>query len=374
MNEIEKMTRMLVMLVSILFFFSVVFIVPLTVDGEDNIQNRTLYVDDNGNADYMNIQDCIDAANVGDTVYVHSGTYYENIMINKTITLVGENAENTIIDGNGRDVDVLYIKATYVNISEFTLKNGGNGIFLSSSSAHTSSHNNISRCIVSNNYWGIDICLSSGNQVSNCIIIKNEYGGIHMYSALCNQVTYCNISENGCSIEVTAGERNSIHHNNFINNPKQAECHGWNYWDDSVGEGNYWSDYAGEDADGDGIGDMPYNISSWCKDDYPFMNPLNLDLPDLTISGKEKSVEKFEVKPIIMIVVAIIIISMAVVGVTYKRKSKKQREKQVQEQIPEEVKPLMVACPYCQTSFQITPTAKPFKIKCPTCNKKSVLR
>jgi hypothetical protein len=38
------------------------------------------------------------------------------------------------------------------------------------------------------------------------------------------------------------------------------------------------------------------------------------------------------------------------------------------------ISPIQAQCPYCQTTFQITPTKKPFKVKCPSCGKKSMLR
>ena len=50
---------------------------------------KTIYVDDDGTADYSNIQAAIDIANPGDIVYVYSGTYYENLDIPKTISLIG---------------------------------------------------------------------------------------------------------------------------------------------------------------------------------------------------------------------------------------------------------------------------------------------
>jgi len=33
-----------------------------------------------------------------------------------------------------------------------------------------------------------------------------------------------------------------------------------------------------------------------------------------------------------------------------------------------------VTCPYCNNTFQITPTATPFRVKCPSCAKESLFR
>jgi hypothetical protein len=47
----------------------------------------------------FNIQDAINAAKPGDTINIPSGTYYENIIINKNINLIAKDYFNTIIDG-----------------------------------------------------------------------------------------------------------------------------------------------------------------------------------------------------------------------------------------------------------------------------------
>ena len=66
-------------------------IVPLSTTAvEKSAFINTIYVDDSGGADYTSIQEAINNAEEGATVYVYMGTYYENIFINKTLSLIGE--------------------------------------------------------------------------------------------------------------------------------------------------------------------------------------------------------------------------------------------------------------------------------------------
>jgi pectin methylesterase-like acyl-CoA thioesterase len=46
-------------------------------------------VDGSGGADFTRIQDAINNASAGDTILVYSGVYYENVYVNKSITLRG---------------------------------------------------------------------------------------------------------------------------------------------------------------------------------------------------------------------------------------------------------------------------------------------
>ena len=73
---------------------------------------------------YQYIQDGIDNANPGNVIYVFNGTYYEDISIYKTVSLIGENKDNTIIDGGGC-CNVVEITTNEVIIAQFTIMNSG---------------------------------------------------------------------------------------------------------------------------------------------------------------------------------------------------------------------------------------------------------
>ena len=103
------------------------------------------------------IQDAIDdSETVNDhTIFVENGTYYENVIIDKSIQLIGQGRDVTIIDGGGIN-DVVMISANGVNISGFTITNSRNmssdaGIDLNGHGNCTIIDNNIS-----GNYYGID--------------------------------------------------------------------------------------------------------------------------------------------------------------------------------------------------------------------------
>ena len=49
---------------------------------------KTYIVDISGGGDFTSIQEAIDNASSGDTIYVWEGEYFENIVVNKSISLI----------------------------------------------------------------------------------------------------------------------------------------------------------------------------------------------------------------------------------------------------------------------------------------------
>ena len=92
---------------------------------ETNNYSPVLHVGGEGLGNFSCIQDAIDNACDGDTVFVQNGTYYETISINKSISLIGENKVSTTIIGNYDDLkfeNVIGVENTKdITISGFTI-------------------------------------------------------------------------------------------------------------------------------------------------------------------------------------------------------------------------------------------------------------
>ena len=229
---------------------------------------------------YWKIQAAIDEADAGNTITVMNGIYRENLLINETLTILGNDKTQTIIDAGGSG-SVVQITASYVTIKGFTLRNSRfdpvqEEPFLPAAIACSSTYATIMNNIITNNDLGIYCLASSYNTITKNTIRDNEMGV---------RLQYLNIGE--CFYS----HNNLFYHNNFINNSQQARNTGNNFWDNGT-EGNYWDDYSGNDADGDGIGDVPYVISGTNQDNYPFMNPNGWNNPPeipATPSGKKRA-------------------------------------------------------------------------------------
>ena len=119
--------------------------------------------------EYPTIQIAINYAREDDAVFVRKGTYYENIVVNKTIKLVGDGWETTAIDGQ-RTGNVVTVIASNVLMSGFTVRNGNNGICGSATGT------TYQRNLIRNNGYGVYLLDCESNNLSDNTIIDNDYG------------------------------------------------------------------------------------------------------------------------------------------------------------------------------------------------------
>ena len=104
--------------------------------------SHTLYVGGSGPGNYTTIQDAIDAAVDGDTVFVyHDSSPYvtRTIDVDRSITLVGEDRESTQIWPNPYYMEAgMVIEAPHVHVHNLTLLTGSTGIIIRSSDVELS--------------------------------------------------------------------------------------------------------------------------------------------------------------------------------------------------------------------------------------------
>jgi len=241
--------------------------------------------------DFPTIQEAIDNATLGGTIIVN-GTYHEDIMINKSLSLFGVDSSSAVIQGVSRYV--VKIDADNVLIKNFTIAkpatdpddigirmsscnnntiennkilNINTGIFLSLSNNNTISRNFISNRLNADN--GISLYRSRNNFFSDNFILNNTIGAL--ISTLSNDNVFSgNIFINSSpEINLDSSSNNVFYHNNF-NGSVQVTTGFSNYWSVS-NEGNYWSSYIVSDSNNDGIGDQPYIIDQYNQDSFPLM-------------------------------------------------------------------------------------------------------
>lgn len=253
---------------------------------------------------YPSIQDAIDNISDGDTIYVRAGVYYEHVVVNKAVVLVGENRDTTIIDGSHVGI-VVNITRDSISISGFTIQNCGTKWNIGGSPYSAGVYmRNVTDCSISGNmfiYDAVAIQLeyeANGNIIANNTVTDVTLG-FGTFDASWNSFISNNVSSNGRGLglnvnsdyniisdnRITSQEwvvglhichynnitrnyiangqigiflpdssENRIFHNTIVNNFLQAsttyegsaQLH--NYWDNGYPSGgNYWSDYNGVD-------------------------------------------------------------------------------------------------------------------------------
>jgi parallel beta-helix repeat protein len=202
------------------------------------------------------------------------------------IRITGSSCNNKILENDVRDNRQSGITCEesppsegYNIISKNAVSGNGNwGIYIQSYFTQI-----IGNTVTQNGNWGIVL----GDSV-NCCIIGNVIEGLCFGGLGDINTQNCSIIGNNISATEVTDQRpiwfrsaypGTLHHNNFLHSVTM-DCEFSHIWDNGS-EGNYWNcetPYQGIDANGDGISEVPFVIDENNQDNYPLMEPVNIEL------------------------------------------------------------------------------------------------
>lgn len=273
-----------------IILFLVIFTHYLAIGGSASA--TTIYVDDDGPADYTAIQAAVDNSSSGDTITVNPGTYPGNITITvPDLVLVSSSPYNTII----RATENAFI----LNVNNTTIKNFN--IIGTGSSGYSGVRDNSFFCTIQNNKissFNTGIGVYTGNEGGSGSIINNAIfncsDGILLFSSNDNKISGNRISNCETGLDLVDSYGTIIYNNNFNNtrNVQFTDTSDWNITKTPVKNiiggpyvgGNYWETPAGDgfsqthsDVNEDGFADVPYE-----------MNEVNIDYLPLVATAEEQ--------------------------------------------------------------------------------------
>jgi parallel beta-helix repeat protein len=165
--------------------------------------------------DFPTIQEAVYNASAGDTILVDEGTYYEHIIVNKSLTILGENPETTIVDGTSNGT-IFKLEGKSITISGFTIRNAGKWVAITSyKDKATNDFHNISNNIITTSSIGIDLSLSNRNTIYNNTFYDNPIAGIELSESTSNNIEENTIYESAYGMWIMLSTNNLIA-NNYI--------------------------------------------------------------------------------------------------------------------------------------------------------------
>ena len=233
-NSVKDFTLKKSIVLVLIAFLLVVNIIPSLsgiptteqIKFEDNIVYKgssdratTLFVGGGGAGNYSSIQAAIDDSSVGDTIFIYddSSPYFENIFVYKTINIIGENMDTTVINGNNVG-DVITITKDSVKINYVTVTNSGSGPEDAGIEVVGVQHPRIKNVKCLSNSIGIFLNGADGGYIEyNTFSSNSLYGGYLLDSAY-NIFDYNECNDNDIGILLDSSDNNLIRYNECDNN------------------------------------------------------------------------------------------------------------------------------------------------------------
>ncbi len=174
------------------------------------IPKPILIVDDDGTGDYPTIHEAVENAANGTIIRVLNGTYFEHVLVDKTVTIEGLDESRTWVNGSGYGT-VFLVTADNVRITGLTVENSEYGILLERVEYATIDHNTIRWY-----EYGIFSNFSKRSHIEKNLVTEGSNGIVTYHSD--NDAVW----HNEISYNVVYGAKDY--------NSKLKKCFNWNYF------------------------------------------------------------------------------------------------------------------------------------------------
>jgi len=202
-----------------------------------------LYVGGGGPGNYTSIQEAIDNSTSGDTIFVYTGTYAENVDTKlKKVALIGEDRDTTIIQGQTTN-PVVRIGNSDTSIEGFSIVGTSVEIILQVASLCENVF--ITNNVIKNGIQGISLAITTSRAtITGNTIMDNIYIGIQVQSSTYNLIQGNTIENNGAQgIDLSLNSNhNSILNNTITGNGEEGIAIGGLASTENTVEGNVISD------------------------------------------------------------------------------------------------------------------------------------
>jgi len=176
--------------------------------------------------DYSTISLAIENAVDGDTIFVKNGTYIEVLVIDKALSLKGEDKDATVING-GKAATVILIRHDNVEITGFTViydktQNSPQPIWMWSTRLAGIHLLNAKNCNIFGNSvldcgCGIWLYEASQNSVTDNYIFRNDYG-LRVEDSANNNIARNTVTGNWGGIWLISAPHNTLRSNSVVGN------------------------------------------------------------------------------------------------------------------------------------------------------------
>jgi parallel beta-helix repeat protein len=185
-------------IISLFLILSLIFTLTPIIQKANQLNKEIIYVDDDNTQGpwdgtyfnpYKSINDGINNSGIFDTIYVFMGQYNETLQIKKTIKLVGEDKESTIINGRFFK-NIVEISSENVSLENFLFRNSGG--FSKDAGIQVNSKNcKIKNCIIYNTKTGIFVNHTENIEINNNTLQNNGEGILIDSSSSCTIIGSC---------------------------------------------------------------------------------------------------------------------------------------------------------------------------------------